>query len=107
MSAVAMIVGIAFIGIGVFAVIPNFGAIGVLWTLISVGITGYHGFNLFSATGVAHEVVDFDASPSSASRSGASNEPSLRLAQLDALKDSGTITETEYREQRARILKEI
>ena len=37
----AGIVGIIFSCIGLFVVIPSFGAFGILWTLIAIGITIY------------------------------------------------------------------
>jgi len=107
MSALALIVGIAFIGIGLFIVIPSFGAIGLVWTLIAVGIAGYHGFNLFSESGIAHEVVDFNASSPLPSKGTDLRTPEQRLAKLDELKRAGAITESEYLEQRSRVLSEI
>jgi len=107
MSAFALIVGTAFIGIGIFVVIPAFGAIDFLWTLAAVGFVGYHGFSLFSKSGVAHEVVNFEFSISPTSQRNVSKAPELRLAKLDALKAAGAITEMEYKEQKARILREI
>ena len=60
-SAVAMIMGIVFVGIGVFVVIPSAGPFGVLWTLAALFIAGYHAYNLFSESGASHAVVDIDA----------------------------------------------
>ncbi len=107
MSALGLIVGIVFIGIGVGVVIPEAGAFGVVWTLVATAITGYHAMNVFSERGVAHEVVDFDVSVSSSSQTGISETPEQRLATLDDLKGRGVVTDDEYREQRDRILREI
>ena len=42
------VVGGIFVLIGLFVAIPTFGAFGILWTLIAVGITG---MNLYQAFG--------------------------------------------------------
>lgn len=62
MSAIGLIVGIVFICIGLFMVIPAGGLFNIFWTLVAVAITGYHAVNLFSDHGIATEVVDFNSS---------------------------------------------
>ena len=109
MSALAMIVGIVFVGIGIFLVIPHAGAFGVLWTLIAVAITGYHAVNLFSERGVAHEVVEFDATESETFQGSAPSTESTeqRLGKLDSLKRKGLLRDEEYEEQRKSILEDL
>jgi hypothetical protein len=107
MSALGLIVGIVFVGIGVGIVIPQGGAFGVFWTLVAVAITGYHAVNLFSERGLAHEIVDIDGSASDSSHPAGGETPEQRLATLDDLKKRGIVTDDEYREQRNRILQEI
>ena len=59
-SLVVMLIGIVFVGLGVFVLIPETGIFGVLWTLAAAGITAYHAVNVFSERSVAAGVVDFD-----------------------------------------------
>lgn len=107
MSAVGMIAGIVFIGIGLFVAIPEAGAFGVFWTLIAVAITGYHAFNLFSEQGVANEVVDFETSSPNPGPTPPILSPEERLTQLETLKQKGLLSGEEYAEQRKRILGDL
>lgn len=107
MSALGLIIGIAFVCIGVFVAIPDTGVFGVFWTLVAFIITGYHAFNLFSEHGVADEVVEFDISTQHDSPDSRSEPPERRLAKLDGLKKKGLINDLEYRQQRKRILDDI
>ncbi len=57
-SSLGFGVGIIFCLIGLVVVIPVFGAFGILWTLVAVGITVSHGMNVFSDKGMpTHEIV--------------------------------------------------
>ena len=107
MSAMELIVGIVFVGYGIFVLIPGAGAFGLFWTLGALAISGYHAFNLYSEHGVAHEVVDFDTSATSGSRNSVSKSPEQRLAELDGLRKKGLVEDEEYEEQRKRILDDI
>jgi len=104
LSLVLMIVGIVFIGIGAFMVIPRAGAFGILWTLFAAGMTVYHAANIFSERGVAHEVVDFETSMGPDTK-----EPDVesRLQKVESLKRQRLLTDEEYKQQRKRILDEI
>lgn len=42
------VVGIIFVCIGLFLVIPTFGLFGILWTLIAAGITGMNFYQELS-----------------------------------------------------------
>ena len=108
-SALVMLVGIAFVLVGIFFVIPNIGLFGVIWTVVAAAITVYHAFNVISDRGVAHEVVDFEISPSDSPASRTSNLESTeqRLKNLDSLRDRGLLREEEYEEQRRRILDQL
>ena len=59
-SLFGMIVGIVFVFIGLFVVIPSAGLFGILWTLIAVGITGFQAYNFFGNKGVASWEIDID-----------------------------------------------
>jgi len=104
-SAIGMIVGIVFIGVGILVVIPQAGGFGVVWTLLAVAITVYYAINVFSSRGLAHEVVEFDTSASRPPEWTASTETTeQRLRELESLRDKGLVTGEEYEEQRKRIL---
>ncbi len=104
LSLVMMIVGIVFMGIGVFVLIPGPVAFGILWTLLSAGLTAYNAVNVFSERGVAHEVVDFQTSMGPDAK-----EPDVesRLKKLESLKRQGLVTDEEYKQQRERMLAEM
>lgn len=106
-SAIGMIVGAVFVGIGIFVVIPGAGLFGVFWTLLALLGTGYHAANVFSEHGVAHEVVDFDTSSQAERLASATASPEQRLSKLDELKRQGLVSEAEYAEQRKRILDDL
>ena len=107
MSAIGLIVGIALLCVGVLFSIPESGIFGIFWTLIALLITGYHALNLFSAHGVADEVIDFDLSTRHDSAAPRPESPEHRLAKLDELKRKGLINDLEYRQHRKRVLDDI
>lgn len=106
-SAVGVFVGIAFIFCGVAIVIPGAGIFGVFWTLMALIITGHHAVNLFSAKGVADEVVEFEVSAQPDSPAAPIESIESRLTKLEQLKQAGFVSEQEYDEQRTRILNDI
>ena len=106
-SGLGCVAGAVFIGIGLFVAIPKFGVFGIFWTFIAVGITIYHGINLFSDKGVAIEVVDIDATSSLPVTEVAKESVETRLAKLEQLKARGLVDGAEYDSQRARILNEL
>ncbi len=108
LSAMTCFVGVIFVGIGIFVVIPKIHVFGILWTLVAIGITIYHGMNAFSERGVAHEVVELD-SPDSVPpvRCPAPQQTEQRLRELESLKEKNLITPEEYQTQRRRILENL
>ena len=92
--------------IGVFAVIPQAGAFGVLWTLIAVGITAYNGYMAFGKKYIGPEINIEDEGAPNPGRQDAS-DPEARLTQLAALHEKGLITDEEYEQKRQEILDEI
>ncbi len=100
------VVGVIFVLIGIFAVIPQAGAFGVLWTLIAVGITAYNGYMAFGKKYIGPEINIEDEAAPSPGRQDAS-DPEARLTQLAALHEKGLITDEEYEEKRQEILDEI
>ena len=103
-SVVAMVIGIIFIGIGVFVVIPAAGPFGVFWTVAAVAVTVFYAVNVFSEHGVSHEVVDFEGDLKTGSDG---SDVQTRLEKLESLKQKGLLTDAEYKQQRERILKEL
>ncbi len=52
-SLVGMIVGLIFVGLGLAVIMPNFGIVGLAWTVIAGAITFYHAYNFFSTRGIS------------------------------------------------------
>ena len=101
-SVLGFIVGLIFVGIGLFVAIPTFGPFGIFWTLIAVAIAVANGVNAFGKRGVAsHEIVVEDGT--------GEEEPSVqrRLEEARALYDRGLITREEYEAKRQEILKDL
>ena len=100
-SAAGFAGGLLFVGLGIFVVIPKFGAFGVIWTVMSGIMAAYHGYGLFSKRGVSLYEVEGEE------RSSLSRSTTSRLAELEQAKRSGLITEAEYQAQRGRIISSI
>ena len=99
-SAMGFIMGIVFVLIGLFMVVPLFGLFGLLWTGMAVVITVINGLNSEEedeAPSLARE--DHDHIPSTALTT------KERLEQLQTLKEAGLLTDEEYRNKREEILK--
>ncbi|UQZ83447.1 hypothetical protein SK3146_02634 [Paenibacillus konkukensis] len=43
---------------GIFKVVPYAGFLGIIWIVVTLGITIYHGMNVFSKNGVAFGYVE-------------------------------------------------
>ena len=99
-SIVGLVVGIIFLLIGIFVVIPSFGPFGLLWTAIVVVIVVMNGYNAFSKKGVtSHEIIiDENADMDSAEE---------RLTRLKEMYTKGLITYEEYENKKKEILDEI
>ena len=106
LAGFSTVVGVIFVLIGVFVAIPQAGAIGVLWTLIAVGITAYSGYMAFGKKYIGPEInIEDEAAPSPGQQDA--SDPEARLTQLAALHEKGLITDEEYEEKRQEILDEI
>lgn len=99
------VVGCIFVGIGVFVVIPTFGAFGILWTLIAAGMVIMNFYQAFGKGYVGPEIHIEDESGENSGQSEASTEE--RLRQLQSLYDQRLITTEEYEQKRQEILKEL
>lgn len=108
-SALSLLMGIGFICFGIFFVLPHAGLFGIVWVLAAAGITVYHAVNLFSDSGIATEVVDFESPKQNHTSSGISSKTPIetRLSELANLKSKRLISEKEYQEKRSRILDDI
>jgi hypothetical protein len=98
-SAAGFAGGLLFVGLGIFVVIPKFGAFGVVWTAMAAIIACYHGYGLFSRRGVALYELEGDG--------GQPRSTADRLAELEEAKRKGLITEAEYQMQRSRIISSV
>ena len=114
-SAMGFIVGIVFVLIGLFMVVPVFGLFGLLWTGMAVVITVINGLNAFGKKGVPTMEIyseKEDEAPSPAREdhdhiSSTALTTKERLEQLQTLKEAGLLTDEEYRNKREEILREL
>ena len=113
-SLMSFVVGIAFVVIGLVAVIPMAGPFGLLWTGVAVAITVMNGVNAFGKKGVASmeiETEEPEAAP--AEEETHDHIPSMaldvreRLEQLKDLREAGLITGEEYETKREEILRDL
>ena len=102
-SIFSMIIGIAFVILGISVIIPSSGLFGVLWTVFALGITIYHGINAFSKKGIANFVVESDRS-NPTNHSPESLPFDERLRKLSQLREEGLITESEFQQKRNEIM---
>ena len=112
-SIPGFIVGLIFVGIGIFFVIPDAGAFGFLWTAIAIVITISNGVNAFGSKGIPTEEIyiedDYDHSTFKNTEKLDEKEMDFeeKLRKLKALKDDGIITDIEYEVKRVEILNNI
>ena len=105
-----VVVGVIFVCIGIFLVIPAGGLFGIFWTLMAAGMTIYNAYMAFGKKYIGPEIniEDEDASgaaPEARAKSGETIED--RLNKLTELYDRGIITYDEYKEKRGEILDEL
>lgn len=101
-------VGVIFILIGLFVVIPTFGPFGILWTLMAVGITGMNAYQAFGKKYVGPEIhIEEEGETSHEDRPSAPGTAEERLRELRSLYDQRLITQEEYEAKRQEILKQL
>lgn len=106
-SKLAFGVGILFVLIGCFAVIPAFGPFGIIWTLIACVITYSNYKNGFSEDGIAtHEIIIEDGADIMPVLE-AGEDIEAKLIKLNSLYEQRLITKEEYDEKRREFLKEF
>lgn len=102
-SAMGMVVGVVFVGLGVIIIIPMFGLFGIVWTLVALGITLTHAMNVFGKNGAAYYEIDIEDEVGSQSNELNFDE---KLHRLEQLKEEGLISSDEYELKRKEILGE-
>ena len=112
-SKMGFIVGLIFVGIGIFVAIPTFGLFGIFWTAIAGFIAYSHYKNGFTDEGFpTHEIIIDEDELSAMREEGGSGDFAgedieARLKTLASLYDQGLITGEEYEAKRKEILEEI
>lgn len=110
-SGICTAMGIVFVIVGIFMVIPTFGIIGIVWTLFAVVFTGV---GLYQLTGhyVGPEIT-IEEEPGEGAEKPATPPPApvdeteTRLKKLQTLHKQSLISDAEYEEKRKEILKEM
>jgi len=110
-SALAVLMGIAFVVLGLLFLIPGTWADGgmvrwfsVLWVVVAAWIAGYYAYNLFSTHGVTaseYEITD-DLQP--AGPPSSVDDLDSQLRKLARLRDDGLIDSDDFEHQRERVL---
>ena len=114
-SVLGGVVGVIFVLIGLFVVIPSFsmtggfGAIfGVLWTIIAGVIAGTNFYQAFGKGYIGPEIhIEEEGKPEHAQDAPAPSDTQARLTELRALYDQRLITQEEYEQKRKEILEEL
>ena len=101
-SILGGIMGLIFVLIGLFVVIPSFGPFGLLWT---AGAGAIAGTNLYQAFGKGYIGPNIEIEGDEGEAPEESAE--ARLRKLQSLYDQRLITPEEYEEKRKEILKEL
>ena len=103
----SLVVGILFVLIGIFVVIPNFGLFGFFWTMIAVGITAVNAGPLFGKETHTRQIIIEDDSDDTAYTSPPVSDAEQRLTELQTLYNKGLITRDEYDAKRAEIIEKL
>ena len=106
-SKMGFIVGILFVVLGVFVVIPTFGLFGLIWTGVAAMIAFMNYKNGFSDEGVAtHEIIIEDGMEIP-EKHNTEEDIEAKLIKLNSLYDQRLITKEEYDEKRKELLNEF
>lgn len=101
------IVGIIFTGIGVFAVIPTFGAFGILWTLIALGMAIYQFAMAAGKVSMGSWSIEEEGTGAEEGNGPGGKSAQDRLTELQNLYDRRLISQEEYEKKRQEILEEL
>lgn len=103
-SAAGGVMGLIFVAIGLFVVIPAAGAFGILWTLFACVISGVSFYQAFGKGYVGPEIhIEEEGEEEAASAPSVKD----RLEELEHLRESGLITQAEYEQKRQDILRDL
>ena len=103
-SMMGFFVGLIFCGIGLFFVIPRFGAFGVLWSVMALIITVINGMNAFSDKGIATHSIEIEDKDQLIQ---GKESVESRLEKLKSLYEQNLITEEEYEHKKSELLQEL
>ena len=114
-SVLGGVVGVIFVLIGLFVVIPTFsmgggfGAIfGVFWTILAAVIAGTNFYQAFGKGYIGPEIhIEEEGKSEHAQDAPAPGDAQARLTELRALYDQRLITQEEYEQKRKEILEEL
>ena len=114
-SVMGGVVGVIFVLIGLFVVIPSFsmtggfGVIfGVLWTIIAGVIAGTNFYQAFGKGYIGPEIhIEEEDGTEHAQDAAAPGDAQARLTELRTLYDQRLITQEEYEQKRKEILEEL
>ena len=114
-SVLGGVVGVIFVLIGLFVVIPTFsmgggfGAIfGVFWTILAAVIAGTNFYQAFGKGYIGPEIhIEEEGGAAHAQDAAAPGDTQARLTELRALYDQRLITQEEYEQKRKEILEEL
>ena len=114
-SVLGGVVGVIFVLIGLFVVIPTFsmgggfGAIfGVFWTILAAVIAGTNFYQAFGKGYIGPEIhIEEEGGSEHAQDAPAPGDAQARLTELRTLYDQRLITQEEYEQKRREILEEL
>ena len=114
-SVLGGVVGVVFVLIGLFVVIPAFSQaggfamiFGILWTVIAAVIAGTNFYQAFGKGYIGPEIhIEEEGGAEHAQDAAAPGDTQARLTELRALYDQRLITQEEYEQKRKEILEEL
>ncbi len=98
------VVGVVFVLIGIFNIIPNMGLFGIIWTALAGALAVYYFFMAFGKGSMGTITVEEEEVPSPAAQD---DDTAARFSELQDLYDRRLITQEEYEAKREEILKEL
>ena len=114
-SVLGGVVGVIFVLIGLFVVVPTFsmgGGLGaifaVFWTILAAVIAGTNIYQAFGKGYIGPEIhIEEEGKSEHAQDAPAPGDAQARLTELRALYDQRLITQEEYEQKRKEILEEL
>jgi hypothetical protein len=97
-SVAGMVVGGLFLLLGIAVIVPTFGAFGLVWTAFAGIIALYYAFSFFSSRGALSYEVDVESSDTV-------EDLDVSLRRLAKLKEDGLVTDQEYEQHSAEVLR--